>query len=127
MSFIKYNANPKTDKAGDCVIRAIATATEQSWEDVYIKLTEIGLKMKRMPNDRKVWKKYLESLGWIKCKEPRNWDNTRNTIAQVAKYLEPGTYIINAGQLHVTCVKNGDIYDTWNCSNKLCHSYWRKK
>ena len=38
MEFVNYNANPKNKKTGDCVIRALCTALEDSWEQVY-KLT----------------------------------------------------------------------------------------
>lgn len=127
MRYEYKNANPKTDKAGDCVIRAISLALNQSWETTYKDLFEIGLKMKRMPNDRKVWRKYLESKGWVKCSEPRNWDNTKMTIIRAVDYIKESEIIVNAGNLHVTYIKDKVLYDTWNCSNKTMHSYWRKK
>lgn len=33
MSFIYYNSNPERKLVGDCVIRAISKATDQTWED----------------------------------------------------------------------------------------------
>ena len=39
MRFIRYNANPKGWKTGDCVIRAVAAATQQTWDDVYDELS----------------------------------------------------------------------------------------
>ena len=38
-----YNANPYKIRVGDCVIRAISKALNQSWEDTYIDLTIIEL------------------------------------------------------------------------------------
>ena len=33
MEFVKFNANPKGRKTGDCVVRAICTALNESWEE----------------------------------------------------------------------------------------------
>ena len=43
-TFHFYNANPKNKYTGDCVIRAISTALEQSWEQTIKELTELGIK-----------------------------------------------------------------------------------
>lgn len=126
MGYVKYNVNSKTDKAGDCVIRAISLALNQDWEITFKDLCEIGLKKHRMPNDRLVFSEYLKKKGWVKCSEPRNWDNTRMTVEAAVKYIKESPIIINAGNLHVTCAINGNIYDTWNCSKKMMHTYWRK-
>ena len=42
MEFIKYNANPKGRKTGDCVIRAICTALHMSWEETYIEMLRVA-------------------------------------------------------------------------------------
>jgi len=70
-NFEKINLNPKELKTNDCVIRAIAYAIHDSWENVYQDLCELGLKLKRMPNDKKVFEKYLDKIGWYKHKQPR--------------------------------------------------------
>lgn len=44
-TFHFYNANPKNKYTGDCVIRAISTALEQSWEQTIKELTELGIKV----------------------------------------------------------------------------------
>ena len=62
--FIKENMNPKGWKCGDCVIRACAKALNQSWDDTYNQLYEIGFKKKRMPNDDCCYCKLLESNGF---------------------------------------------------------------
>lgn len=37
-----YNANPLGRKVSDCAVRAISLATEQTWDDTYIMLSEYG-------------------------------------------------------------------------------------
>lgn len=34
--FIKYNANPKDLKTGDCVIRALSKGLNKSWDDIWV-------------------------------------------------------------------------------------------
>ena len=48
---IKYNANPKGWKTDDCVIRAIALATDKTWDQVFTDLNVIAFKKKRTFND----------------------------------------------------------------------------
>lgn len=36
MSYINFNPNPDRKLVGDCVIRAISKAMNQSWDDTYI-------------------------------------------------------------------------------------------
>lgn len=43
--FIYTNPNPIDKKVGDCVIRAIAIATETTWERAYMDLCMEGLEM----------------------------------------------------------------------------------
>lgn len=125
MEFIKYNNNPKNKKTGDCVIRAIATATNSSWEYVYSKLSELGIEQGLMINDSKNWQKYLENLGYIKQKMPRRSDRTRYTLEEFATELaeENKIYLVKLAG-HLTVIKNKKLIDTWNCSYKSVGNYW---
>ena len=127
MSYKEYNVNPKTNKAGDCVIRAISLALNQSWEQTYKDLCELGLKKCRMPNDPKVYESYLKDRGWVKCSEPRNWDNTKMKVYQALPFINEHILIIYAGSRHLTCAIDGVVYDTWNSSKQTMHTYWRKE
>lgn len=125
MEFIKYNNNPKKKKTGDCVVRAIATATNSSWEYTYSKLAEFGIKQGYMISDDRNWQKYLESLGWIKQKMPRRTDNTRYTLEEFVTELakENQIYVIRLAG-HLTVIKDKKLIDTWNCSYKSVGNYW---
>ena len=52
MNFIEFNINPKNKRTKDCVIRAIATATNSSWEYIYRELAELGIKKGLMINEK---------------------------------------------------------------------------
>ena len=123
--FIKYNNNPKNKKTGDCVIRAISFATKNSWEKTYRALAELGIKNCLILNDTNNWRKYLKLLGYEQQKMPRKADNTRYTVHEFCNQLakKDVTYIIKVAN-HITVVKDKDLYDTWDCSNKSVGNYW---
>ena len=123
---IKLNLNPKGWKTGDCVIRAIAYATQQSWDDVYKGLSDLGFKKKRMPNDKQVYEQYLKDLGWEKQKQPRKWDNTKYTVNEFIKEFPHNVYVVSVAN-HLTAIANNDIVDTWDCGRKSVGNYWVKR
>ena len=124
--FTYNNANPKNSKSsGDCVVRAIALGTGKSWDEVFEALCTLGMKLKAMPNDDKVYNKYLEQLGYTKLKQPRKSDNTKYTVKEFASKARKGdVYIINVAN-HLTCVMENKVQDTWDCGYKCVGNYWK--
>ena len=142
---VNYNENPKNLKTGDCVIRAIALATNQTWDKVFSDLCEIAFKKKRMPNDKLVYEDYLKKLGWEKQKQPRSvyYENgykstySKYTVNEfvdnlnLEKYVQVkyDAYIVTVAN-HMTSIlfKDGkfDIYDIWDCGKKSIGNYWIK-
>ena len=121
----KLNINPKRIKAADCVVRAIAYATDQIWEAVYDRLYELGRKMKRMPSEKQVYEKYLQELNWCKNKQPRRFDNTKYTVDEFCDEFPKARYIVSVAN-HLTVVEDRYIVDTWNCGRKSVCNYWEK-
>ena len=119
----KLNMNPKGIKAGDCVIRAIAYSLEQTWEETYEDLCKLGMKMKRMPNEKQVYEKYLEQKGWIKHKQPKNQFNLKYTVFEFIEYKMQRKAIISVAN-HLTCIDEYELVDTWDCSRKSIGNYW---
>ena len=64
-----YNCNPKHKRTEDCVIRAIASATGDSWEDVVKQLTEYMIKTGDVYNTPNLYGKYLKDIGITTAKE----------------------------------------------------------
>lgn len=125
MIFVKFNNNPKGYRTNDCVIRAIALATQTLWEDVYWELAKLGIKKGLMMNDNKNWKAYLKKLGFQQQKMPKREDGTRYTLREfIDELAEDGkTYIISIAK-HLTVVKDKKLYDTFDCSKKSVGNYW---
>lgn len=116
----------KVKKIGtcDCVVIAISNATGKSWDEVYLALGEVGFEMKDMPSSKPVYQKYLEGLGFRKMPMPRREDKTRYTVREFADELT-GNAIISVAH-HLTCLKDGELIDTWDCSYKSVGNYWIK-
>jgi len=125
-------------KTGDCVTRAIAIATGKPYKEVYDALNQLsenertGKRKKSKSNSRTgvyrtTYQKYIESLGW-------KWIPTMK-IGQGCKVhlrkdeLPSGTLIVKVSK-HLTCVKDGVIYDTFDPSrggNRCVYGYYIKE
>ena len=125
MEFIKYNANPKNKKTGDCMIRALSKALDKSWTECYTDLFNNTLKTCYSVSDKKNLKSYLKKLGYEMEKMPRKENNKRYTIEEFADNLakKNETYIILIAN-HITVIKDKILYDTWNCKHKSVGNYW---
>lgn len=113
-------------KVGDCVTRAIAIATGKDYKEVYDDLNELAKKERRGSRKRGVssarngmykntFKKYLTSLGWEWV--PLMTIGSGCTVHLNENELPSGTLIVSISK-HLTCVKNGVLYDTYDCSHK---------
>ena len=122
------NVNPKGKYSGDCVIRAIAYATSQTWEQTIRELTELGIKKGLVCNDPKLYPKYLEQKGFKQMNEPRDNYNKKMSIKEWVNdwQFNSGMIVANVGSHHVTCIDSGVVKDIWDCSGDLLHKFWVK-
>jgi hypothetical protein len=118
--------------AGDCVVRAIAIATDRPYKDVYDVLwAEIDSKstVKRGNSPRngvakKAIKRYMESLGWT-------WTPTMQIgsgckVHLRADELPTGTIVVSVSK-HVCAVIDGVVHDTYDPTRdgtRCVYGYW---
>lgn len=127
-TFHFYNANPKNRIGADCVIRAICTALEQSWEVTVRELTEVGLKHGLVLNDKACFEKDLKQKGWIKHQQPRKSDGTKYTGSEFCEKARYHTnYIANIGGHHTVAIVNCQVYDIWDSTGGCIGNYWTKE
>lgn len=119
-----YNANPYKIRVGDCVIRAISKALNQSWEDTYIDLTIQGYLMGDLLSSNAVWGAYLKNKGFIRDIVSNDCPECY-TIEDFCNEYPKGTYIIGTGT-HAVCVEDGCVFDTWNSSGEVPIYYYKK-
>jgi hypothetical protein len=126
-------------KVGDCVVRAIAIATGQSYRAVYDEIGDLARddnsrrRVHRRSNVsprngvmKEVYKRYLRDLGWT-------WTPTMGIGTGCRVHLRDGE--LPAGRLivrtsrHLTAVIDGvihDIYDPSRDGSRCVYGYWRR-
>lgn len=127
MAFKEYNPNPKGNKTGDCVIRAIGLATEKTWEETFWDMTNHAFELKTVLNIDEAWKSYLIKNGfeWVPCKVTKG--KKRPTVAQMARKLSDGGYYVLRVANHVVTAHGGHYHDLWDSGNCAVYGYFQKK
>ena len=123
--WIKCNPNPLGKTTGDCVIRAIAIATDRSWRKVYRDLCETGERMADMPNSNAVWGHYLKMRGAEQFLLPESCPDCITVKAFCDRYRE-GVFVIGTGDHAVACI-SGDYYDLFDSGMCIPTYFWRIK
>ena len=123
------NLNPKGQRAGDCVIRAISAFLHRSWEITYSELAERGIKHGYLVNDDDNYQAFLAEKGFMKKKQPRRGDGSKYTAEQFCKEIaEPGKVYLLRLAHHLTYVgPDCKIWDTWDCGFKSVGNYWESE
>lgn len=126
MSFYKfYNPNPARSRVGDCTIRAICKATDQSWEAVYAALSVYGLMGCDMPSANHVWGAYLRKKGFTRHIVDDHGKDFY-TVEDFCRDNPKGTYIL-AIDGHVVCAVDGFYYDSWDSGQEIPLYYWTRE
>lgn len=138
---MKFNYNDggrskyfKADKVGDCVTRAIAIATGRDYKEVYDRLNEMaksestkkhrGHKRSQSRNGvfKETWKRYLKEIGWVHHKTCE-LGSSKSKLRFVDGALPNGTLIVQLSK-HLTCLIDGVINDTYDCSKKEYYDWY---
>ena len=104
----------KANNVGDCAVRAIAIAMNKDYKEVYNDLKKLNKGQScRNGTPKKVDRKYILSQGWI-------WYGVNRGAGESCRLtkedLPKGRTLIVAVSKHLTCVKDGVIFDTFDCS-----------
>ena len=125
MSFLQLNNNPAGKNAEDCVIRAIATATGKSWNDIYVELMVYGFVEKDFPNENKIWGKYLVDHGFTRKVLP-NTCPFCYTVRDFVRDHPYGIYILADGS-HAIAVVDGYYIDAGDSGDRTVMYYFEKE
>ena len=118
------NPNPQGNKVGDCVIRALSIALDQSWTKIYFDLCLKGYDMADMPSSNRVWMEYLKDCGWHRHIIPDTCPECYTVKDFCGEHFQ-GTFILGTGT-HVIAVIDGDFYDTWDSGEEYPVYYWKR-
>lgn len=126
----------KATNVGDCAVRAICNATGKDYKEVYDAINLIAKRSRKSKRERgttssrngvhiRIAKKYIEDvLGWkwVACMGI----GTGCQIHVREDELPRGNLILNLSR-HFSCVKDGVLYDTYDCSRdgtRCVYGYW---
>ena len=111
-----YNNNVLGLFRNDCTIRAISLAECDSWDNTYEKLSDLAQSKGTMMDDRDFIRWYLDS----------NYERVPflyNTVGETAALYPDKTLLITMSG-HITCSKNGIIYDSFDCRLRKVEDAW---
>lgn len=127
----------KASHVGDCVTRAIANATGIDYKVIYDRLKELakkesvkhhrGHKQSSVRDGvfKETWKKYLDEIGWKHIITAKIGQSEKVHLNE--NELPTNQIMIVQVSKHLTCIKNGVIYDTYDCSrdgDRMVYGYW---
>lgn len=128
----KYT-QPKTDKDIkcnlDCMVRAVSNVVNEDYAKVHKLMYEHGWRATRRKSNGK-WEKQitntLDDLGikWERISFPAIKGQKRMTAKTLSKIDPNGRYIIRVSK-HVSVLWEGDLLDTWDCSDKCVYFAWK--
>lgn len=119
-----YNPNPKGKLVGDCSVRAISIALNQSWEKTYNDICALGFDLYDMPSSNSVWGTYLQDNGLVRQIIPDSCPECYS-IREFCHDHKNGLYILCTGS-HVVTAIDGDYYDTWDSGDEVPVYLWHK-
>ena len=120
-----FNCNPKGNRVGECVIRAISKALNQPWEDTYIELTIQGYIMGDLLSSNSVWGAYLKSKGFDRDIISTDCPDCY-TINDFCEEYPEGIFVVGTGT-HAVAVIDGTIFDTWNSGDETPIYFYKKE
>lgn len=123
--WIEFNSNPSKKRVGDCAVRAVSKATNQTWTDAYIGLCAEGLALRDMPSSNYVWGMYLKKYGFREHMIPSVCPNC-TTVSRFAEEHPKGRYVL-ACQNHTVCCIDGSFFDSWDSSDEVILYFFEKE
>lgn len=130
----KYkNLNPLNKITGDCVVRAIAAVSGQTWDEVYRGIAQKGFQRAEMPSWNSVWWAYLEDEGYERHPMPDRCPDCYRVVDFCMDHPN-GSYILyipftthESGAGHAVAAVNGFYIDTWDSGKETPVCYWERK
>ena len=114
---------PSKKKRGDCVVRAISIGLNLPYEVVFKSLCDLAKETGFFPTHEETWGLYLKNNGWVKHKPQRS----NGHLKRLEQFSSRGITAIVKTRLHLVCVSEGKIFDTYDCKFSCANSYWTKE
>lgn len=114
-----HNNNSLGLFTNDCTIRAISTATNNTWDDTYEHLSNSARIRGKMMDDKSFIIEYLDD------RYNRIYDLPLTVGETAGKYAD-NVLLITMGN-HIVCSKFGVVYDSFDCRDRKAEYCWAVK
>lgn len=111
----------------DCMIRAVANATNYPYQMIHKLMYKYGWRATRRYSHNKWESQVTNTLDELGFKYERiSYQPVKGEPRITSKdfFYKDGTYIIRTAK-HLSCVRDGRLLDTWDCSDKCIYFYWK--
>jgi len=112
-----YNNNSLGLFENDCTVRAISTATNNTWDDTYIHLSNVARQQGTMMDDRDFIIDYLDARY-------ERLPITEQKVGEVAG-MYPDNVLLITMPGHIVCSKFGIVLDSFDCRYKSAEFCWK--
>ena len=123
--YVYYNPNPEKNHVGDCVVRALTVALDDTWDNAFIRLMVKAYEQKDMPSSTSVWGSLLTEDGFKAYMAIRPCE-TCLKVKTFATLHPKGLYILATGS-HVVALKDGNYMDSWDSGDETVVYYFSKE
>lgn len=125
-NMIRYNANTRGARTGDCVKRALSVAYSMDYDEVAKELNQInkGFGYSAGYSHGPVFNEFLKRRG-----DKFTDVKPTETVEEFCNSHPNGVYLLLVGKAseskstHMVAVVDGDFYDSWNSSKNLVYAY----
>ena len=118
-----FPLSPQGEGFGDCVFRACSIATGLDYKLVWNTLFDLGKEMGYLPNDPKVYEKFLLDHGFTKNKPPKDNRGKKISIRNWSAEAPKGRIVASTRE-HVIAIVDNVQRDAWldeRCVNSWFH------
>lgn len=114
-----YNSNPNNSNIDDCTIRALSVAEGITWDEAYDLLSESARDLGLMMSSVEAIEEFLDvRYDRVPIYEKKVGEFIKNHKRGVFLITMPG---------HITVLKNGINYDTFNSKDRPIWNAWEVK
>ena len=114
------NKNPKARDTEDCVLRAVSLAQGKTWDKIYDELSELAKQRGMLFSDAEFVEDYLDERYLRTCYKNNGF---AMTVGDFVESHPHNTYLVTM-KGHITCVKEGILFDTFDCRSRLIWCAW---
>ena len=123
--WVWYNPSPVGKNVGDCAVRAVAKALDTDWETAYALIAAAGFSLGDVISSNAVWGSVLRQHVFMRSAIPPTCPDCYSA-EDFARDHPRGIYVLGFGN-HVSTVKDGKLYDSWDSSKEIPQYYWAKE